>query len=47
VEPAIIPVLSGRGIPFLPATDARTTFALTRHTIYHSGIALREYAVQR
>jgi dihydrofolate reductase len=47
VEPAIIPVLLGRGIPFLPATDARTTLALTRHTIYHSGIALRECAVQR
>jgi dihydrofolate reductase len=46
VEPAIIPVLLGGGIPLLPAIDKRTELTLTRHRLYQqSGIMLLEYAV--
>jgi dihydrofolate reductase len=48
VEPAVIPVLLGGGVPMLPTPASRTRLALTRHTLYpKSGIVLLEYAVSR
>lgn len=47
VEPAIVPVLLGGGIPFLPAPAIRQSLTLERHTVYPSGIVLLEYAVAR
>lgn len=47
VEPAIIPVLLGAGIPFLPGPALRQSLALQRHQVYPSGITLLEYAVVR
>jgi hypothetical protein len=47
VEPAIIPVLLGGGVPLLPATATRTQLTLIRHRLYNqSGIMLLEYAVR-
>jgi dihydrofolate reductase len=46
VEPAIIPVLLGGGIPLLPEFGKQTQLTLTRHRLYQqSGIMLLEYAV--
>jgi dihydrofolate reductase len=46
VEPAVIPVLLGDGIPMLPSPALRTTLSLTRHHLYpKSGIMLLEYTV--
>jgi dihydrofolate reductase len=48
VEPAVIPVLLGGGIPMLPAPAARTKLSLTSHRLYpKSGIVLLEYEVTR
>lgn len=47
VEPAIIPILLGGGIPFLPSPAERRSLSLTRHHVYPSGIVLLEYAVTR
>jgi dihydrofolate reductase len=48
VEPAVVPVLLGGGIPMLPSTDARTRLSLTNHRLYpKSGIILLEYEVSR
>jgi dihydrofolate reductase len=48
VEPAVVPVLLGGGIPLLPGPPLQTKLALTRHTIYQTtGIALMEYDVVR
>jgi len=48
VEPAIVPVLLGEGIPLLPAPGLRTRLTLTRHRLYpKSGIVLLEYDVIR
>jgi dihydrofolate reductase len=46
VEPAVIPVLLGGGIPFLPSPTDRRSLSLTGHRIYGTGIVLLEYAVQ-
>ena len=47
VEPAIIPVLLGGGIPLLPTPAVRTRLELTRQRVYpKSGIVLLEYAVR-
>jgi dihydrofolate reductase len=47
VEPAVIPVLLGGGVPFLPTTETRASLALRRHTVYpKSGIVLLEYDVK-
>lgn len=46
VEPAVVPVLLGGGIPFLPAPALQTKLSLTRHRVYPTGIVLLEYAVQ-
>jgi dihydrofolate reductase len=46
VEPAIVPVLLGEGIPMLPPPGLRTTLSLRSHRLYpKSGIVLLEYAV--
>ena len=46
VEPAVVPVLLGDGIPMLPSPAARTTLSLTSHRLYpKSGIVLLAYAV--
>jgi dihydrofolate reductase len=46
VEPAVIPVLLGGGIPMLPATASRTELSLQKHRLYEkSGIMLLEYSV--
>ena len=51
VEPAIVPVLLGGGVPMLPTLSAaasRTALSLTSHRLYpKSGIVLLEYAVIR
>jgi dihydrofolate reductase len=47
VEPAIIPVLLGAGVPFLPASAPQTPLTLTGHRLYqNSGIVVLEYAVR-
>jgi dihydrofolate reductase len=46
VEPAVVPILLGRGIPMLPPTATRTKMTLSRHQLFpKSGIMLLEYAV--
>jgi dihydrofolate reductase len=46
VEPAVVPVLVGGGIPMLPSPAARTRLSLTGHRVYaKSGIVLLEYSV--
>ena len=41
VEPAVVPVLLGDGIPMLPAPHLRTNLRLTGHRLYaKSGIML-------
>ena len=48
VEPAVVPVLLGDGIPMLPSPALRTTLSLSRHHLYpKSGIMLLEYTVSR
>jgi dihydrofolate reductase len=47
VEPAVVPVLLGGGIPFLPEPAARTRLELTGHRVFaKTGIVLLEYAVR-
>lgn len=46
VEPAIIPVLVGGGVPFLPSPAVQRRLALTGHRVYPSGIVGLEYSVQ-
>jgi dihydrofolate reductase len=47
VEPAIIPILLGDGIPFLSGPHIRRRLTLERHKIYPSGMVLLEYAVDK
>ena len=48
VEPAVVPVLLGDGIPMLPAPAPRTKLSLSNHRLYpKSGIVLLEYTVSR
>jgi len=47
VEPAIIPVLLGGGVPFLPAPAVRRTLRLTGSRSYPGGMVLLEYEVER
>ncbi|CAN5713845.1 dihydrofolate reductase family protein [soil metagenome] len=47
VEPALIPILLGDGIPFLPSPAVRRRLALRRHRVYPSGMVLLEYEVQK
>jgi dihydrofolate reductase len=45
VEPAIIPIILGEGVPFLATPAARCSLKLERHHVYPTGIVLLEYAV--
>lgn len=46
IEPAIVPVVLGAGVPFLPGPELQRKLRLTSHRIYpKSGIALLEYDV--
>ena len=48
VEPAVVPVLLGGGVPMLPSPAARARLSLRGHRLYPtSGIVLLEYAVSR
>jgi dihydrofolate reductase len=48
VEPAIVPVLLGGGIPLLPPPARRASLELTGQRVYgKSGIVLLQYAVRR
>jgi dihydrofolate reductase len=47
VEPAIIPILLGGGIRFLPSPAVRRRLRLVRHRAYPSGMVLLEYEVQK
>lgn len=47
VEPAIVPVLLGGGVPLLPPPASRAGLALTGQRVYDkSGIVLLQYAVR-
>jgi dihydrofolate reductase len=47
VEPAVVPVLLGGGVPMLPARASRTALSLSGHRLYQkSGIVLLEYTVR-
>lgn len=45
VEPAIIPVLLGDGVPFLPSRSVRRRLKLVGNRTYPSGMLLLEYKV--
>jgi dihydrofolate reductase len=48
VEPAVVPVLLGGGVPMLPSPAARTKLSLSGHRLYpKSGIVLLEYTLSR
>ena len=48
VEPAVVPVLLGAGIPMLPSPASRTNLSLSGHRLYpKSGIVALEYTVNR
>ncbi|HJU86934.1 MAG TPA: dihydrofolate reductase family protein [Gemmatimonadota bacterium] len=46
VEPAIVPVLLGGGVPFLPTPALTRRLTLTAHKVFPSGIVWLEYTVQ-
>jgi dihydrofolate reductase len=47
VELAVLPILLGGGIPFLPSPAVRRRLSLLRHTVYQqTGTLLLEYTVQ-
>jgi dihydrofolate reductase len=45
VEPAILPILLGDGVPFLPSPAVRRRLTLKGHQAYPGGMVLLEYAV--
>jgi dihydrofolate reductase len=48
VEVAIVPILLGTGVPFLPATSHRRRLRLTSQNTYQkSGVVLLRYAVEK
>lgn len=48
MEPAVVPVLLGGGIPMLPSPAPRIPLSLTQHRLFpKSGIMLLEYTVSR
>lgn len=48
VEPAIIPIVLGKGIPMVPATDARSALELTGYRLYEkTGTWLMEYTIRK
>lgn len=46
VEPAVIPILLGDGVPFLPPPARRQRLALAGHRAYPGGMVLLEYQVR-
>ncbi len=46
VEPAIIPVLLGGGVPFLPSPAVYRRLTLTGQSVYPGGMILLEYEVR-
>ena len=46
VEPAIIPILLGDGVPLLPSPAARRRLTLVANRAYPSGMVLLEYEVR-
>ncbi|HET6360631.1 MAG TPA: dihydrofolate reductase family protein [Gemmatimonadota bacterium] len=46
VEPAIVPVLVGGGVPFLPSPAVLKKLKLTDHRVFPSGIVWLVYTVQ-
>lgn len=47
VEPAIIPILLGVGVPLLASHEVNRRLALMGHRVYPSGMLLLEYEVQK
>ena len=47
VEVAIMPVLLGKGIAFLPSIAQQTKLRLSKHKVYRSGIVSLVYEVQK
>lgn len=48
VEPTVVPVLLGSGVPMLPPPYLKTTLVLTKHPVYQkSGTMLLEYSIRR
>ena len=47
VEPALIPILLGGGLQFLPSPAVRRRLKLARHQVYPGGMVLLEYAVEK
>jgi len=48
IEPAIIPVIIGKGIPMVPTTDIRNTLELTGHKLYEkTGTYLLQYSIRK
>jgi dihydrofolate reductase len=48
IEPAIVPVVIGDGIPMFPRADMRHSLELTNYRLYEkTGIILLEYAVKK
>jgi dihydrofolate reductase len=47
VEPAVIPILLGGGVPLLPSPAVRRRLTLLRHQAYPGGMVLLEYEVQK
>lgn len=45
VEPAVLPIRLGGGVPFLPAPADRVALELRSHTVYPAGMVLLEYDV--
>ena len=45
VEPAVMPVLLGGGIPLLPVPARQARLKLTGHKVYKTGVVMLEYAV--
>ncbi|RUT35760.1 dihydrofolate reductase [Paenibacillus zeisoli] len=46
VEPAIIPILLGEGVPLFTLYEGRRNLVLSNHRVYSSGMVLLEYNVQ-
>lgn len=47
VEPAVVPVVLGGGIPFLAGPPIQRYLTLTEHKVYPSGIVWLEYEVRK
>lgn len=47
VEPAIIPILLGGGVPLLPFPAARRRLTLIRQSVYPGGMILLEYEIRK